>query len=85
LLVPLISVHVFTGGMVLFKAFLIVVLAGFNIEGVIYIGLALGIMENLIVIFFPPEWMNSIAFIIMIGLMLWRPTGIFREKVAENI
>jgi branched-chain amino acid transport system permease protein len=85
LLVPLISVHVFTGGMVLFKAFIIVVLAGFNIGGVIYVGLALGILENFIVIFFPPEWMNSIAFVIMIGLMFWRPTGLFPEKVAENI
>ena len=64
---------------------IIVVLAGFNIGGVIYVGLALGILENFIVIFFPPEWMNSIAFVIMIGLMFWRPTGIFPEKVAENI
>jgi branched-chain amino acid transport system permease protein len=85
LLVPLISVHVSIGGVILFKAFLIVVLAGFNIEGVIYVGLAMGILENMIVIFLPPEWMNSIAFVIMIGLLSWRPTGLFREKIAENI
>jgi branched-chain amino acid transport system permease protein len=59
------------------KSFAAVVLGGFgSIEGAIIGGMVIGFAENFAVLFIPPVWKDSIAFIILIIVLLIKPSGI---------
>lgn len=66
------------------KAFVVCVLGGLgSIPGVIIGGLALGIIESFGGLLFGPEHALTIAFILLIALLVWRPTGIMGRKGYE--
>lgn len=62
------------------KVLAVAIVAGLgNIKGAIVCGLALGILESLIIHFLPGSWSNAIAFLLMLLVILIKPRGIFSE------
>jgi len=67
------------------KAFTAAVLGGIgNIKGAMLGGLVLGLVESLAVTFGNPAYKDVVAFIILILTLVFRPTGILGENVAER-
>ncbi len=67
------------------KAFTAAVLGGIgNIPGAMVGGLVLGILEGLGAGYLSAQWKNVFAFVILVGLLLFKPTGLLGERVAER-
>ena len=63
------------------KAFTAAVLGGIgSIRGALAGGLALGVIENIGAGCFGTQWRDVIAFVVLVGVLMFRPTGIFGEK-----
>ncbi|OJX43791.1 MAG: branched-chain amino acid ABC transporter permease [Chloroflexi bacterium 44-23] len=70
------------------KAFIAAVLGGIgNITGAMLGGFLLGVVEIMIVAFFPDlsGYRDAFAYVILILLLLFRPTGIMGEVQAEKV
>ncbi|WP_367354310.1 branched-chain amino acid ABC transporter permease [Atribacter sp.] len=70
------------------KAFTATILGGIgNIPGAMIGGLLLGIMESLFAGYFPSggAWKDGFIFIVLILVLIWRPTGLIGEKIAEKV
>jgi branched-chain amino acid transport system permease protein len=66
------------------KAFTAAVLGGIgNIRGALLGGFALGLVENWGAIFFGSQWKDVIAFVILVVVLLFRPTGILGESLQR--
>ncbi|MGQ0573458.1 MAG: branched-chain amino acid ABC transporter permease [Pseudonocardia sp.] len=66
------------------KAFTAAVLGGIgNIRGALLGGVVLGLVENWGAIFFGSEWKDVIAFVILVVVLLFRPTGILGESLQR--
>jgi branched-chain amino acid transport system permease protein len=62
------------------KAFTAAVLGGIgSIRGALVGGLLLGLMENVSAGCFGTQWRDVVAFILLVGVLMLRPTGIFGE------
>ena len=67
------------------KAFTAAVLGGIgNIRGAMLGGLILGLVESLAVTFMNPAYKDVVAFVILILVLVFRPTGLLGETVAEQ-
>lgn len=67
------------------KAFTAAVLGGIgNIPGAMVGGLVLGLLESLGAGYLSAQWKNVFAFLILVVLLLFKPTGLFGERVAER-
>jgi branched-chain amino acid transport system permease protein len=63
------------------KAFAIVIIGGLgSIPGAIIAGLILGIAENFTIFTIGGAWKDAIAFLILIVVLIFRPTGLFGES-----
>ncbi|WP_330577754.1 branched-chain amino acid ABC transporter permease [Alkaliphilus serpentinus] len=70
------------------KAFIAAVLGGIgNIHGAVIGGFLLGIGEILLVAFLPEltGYRDAFAFIMLIAILLLKPTGIMGEKISEKV
>jgi len=66
------------------KAFTAAVLGGIgNIRGALVGGLALGLIENYGASFFGSEWLNVVAFSVLVLVLMFRPTGILGENLQR--
>jgi branched-chain amino acid transport system permease protein len=68
------------------KAFIAAVLGGIgNIVGAVIGGFLLGLCEILIVALLPDlaDYRDAFAFLLLIGVLLFRPTGIMGERIAH--
>jgi branched-chain amino acid transport system permease protein len=66
------------------QAFAAAVLGGIgNIRGALLGGIALGLVENWGAIFFGSQWKDVIAFVILVVVLLFRPTGILGESLQQ--
>ncbi|MCT2587140.1 branched-chain amino acid ABC transporter permease [Actinophytocola gossypii] len=66
------------------KAFTAAVLGGIgNIRGALLGGFALGLIENWGAIFLGSEWKDVIAFIVLVVVLMFRPTGILGESLQR--
>jgi branched-chain amino acid transport system permease protein len=64
------------------KAFTAAVLGGIgSIRGALAGGLLLGVIENVGAGCFGSQWRDVIAFVILVGVLMFRPTGIFGESM----
>jgi branched-chain amino acid transport system permease protein len=65
------------------KAFTAAVLGGIgSIRGALVGGLLLGLMENVSAGCFGTQWRDVVAFVLLVGVLMFRPTGIFGEKTV---
>lgn len=68
------------------KAFTATILGGIgNIPGAMIGGILLGMMEALFEGFVSGAWKNVFVFLILIIILIIRPTGLIGEKVAEKV
>jgi len=68
------------------KAFVAAIVGGIgNIPGAMIGGLALGLIEALGEGYISGSWKEAIAFGVLIIILIFRPTGILGERVAEKI
>ncbi|MCW4000773.1 MAG: branched-chain amino acid ABC transporter permease [Candidatus Bathyarchaeota archaeon] len=66
------------------KAFAIIILGGFgSLPGAIIGGLLYGIAENSAIYFLGGTWADAIAFVMLIGVLIVRPNGIFGQKEEQ--
>src|SRR6266700_8298526 len=65
------------------KAFTAAVLGGIgNVRGAMLGGILLGLIENLGVACTGTQWQSVIAFLVLVGVLLFRPTGLLGEHVG---
>jgi len=68
------------------KAFIAAILGGIgNIPGAMLGGMLLGIIETLGSGYVSPQWKDVIAYVILIVILIFRPTGLLGERVAEKL
>ncbi|MFA6670871.1 MAG: branched-chain amino acid ABC transporter permease [Bacillota bacterium] len=70
------------------KCFIAAVIGGIgNIHGAVLGGFILGLVEKLLIAFLPDltGYRDAFAFILLIVVLLLRPTGIMGEKIAEKV
>ena len=68
------------------KAFVAAVLGGIgNIPGAVLGGLVMGIAEVMVVGYLSPTWRDAIAFVLLILILLVRPSGLLGQPPAEKV
>ncbi|GGY18312.1 branched-chain amino acid ABC transporter permease [Paludibacterium paludis] len=78
---PIYSVSPKMGADLIIVVFAVVVIGGMgSIMGAILTGLALGLIEGTVKVFYPPL-ANTVIFIVMALVLLWRPTGLFGKEI----
>jgi branched-chain amino acid transport system permease protein len=68
------------------KAFAAAVLGGIgNIRGAMLGGLLLGVVENLIapLPFIGLQWTDVVAFVVLVLILMFRPTGLLGERLGR--
>ena len=79
------SINFHDGYMTGLKAFTAAVLGGIgNIPGAWLGGLLLGLLEGLGAGYLSSQWKNVFAFVILVLLLLFKPTGLLGERVADR-
>lgn len=82
------QVHPYMGMLPGFKAFIAAVFGGIgSIQGAMIGGALLGFIEIMLVAFFPAlsGYRDAFAFVLLIIILLWRPTGLMGRKLEEKI
>ena len=76
---------IYSGGFILgIKAFCAAVLGGIgNLRGALVGGLLLGVMENYGQILFGTAWRDVVAFVLLILVLMFKPTGILGETLGR--
>lgn len=70
------------GWSMLLPMFAAAILGGVGrVEGALIGGLVVGVVEETAVIFLPAQYKAALAFIILLGMLAFRPTGLLRGKV----
>jgi len=81
-LAPVYSVHPTMGFAFVFKAFAIIIIGGLgNISGAAIAAVTLGLLESVAGGFLAPAFVDAIAFVAMILILLFRPEGLFGRGV----
>jgi branched-chain amino acid transport system permease protein len=85
LVAPILFVSVGMGSSIALKAFAASIVGGFgNVTGAIIGGLALGVVETFGAAYISVPYKDAFAFIVLVIFLLFRPQGLFGEKVAEK-
>jgi branched-chain amino acid transport system permease protein len=68
------------------KAFVAAVLGGIgNIPGAVLGGLVMGIAEVMVVGYVSPTYRDAIAFVLLIVILLVRPTGLLGKPAGDKV
>ncbi|HPA15110.1 MAG TPA: branched-chain amino acid ABC transporter permease [Desulfobacterales bacterium] len=68
------------------KAFTATILGGIgNLPGAMFGGLILGVLEMMGAAYLSAAWKDVFVFLILILVLIFRPTGLFGEKTAEKV
>jgi branched-chain amino acid transport system permease protein len=85
LVAPLFTVTKEMGALIALKAFAASIVGGFgSIPGAIVGGLLIGVIETFGGFFLSAAYVDAIAFVILIAVLLVKPSGLFGERVAEK-
>ena len=85
LVAPILFVSVGMGSSIALKAFAASIIGGFgDVTGAIVGGLALGLVETFGAAYISVPYKDAFAFIVLVVFLLFRPQGLFGEKVAEK-
>ncbi|MBC8121591.1 MAG: branched-chain amino acid ABC transporter permease [Gemmatimonadaceae bacterium] len=80
------TINFFIGFQAGLKAFTAAVLGGIgNIPGAMLGGLLLGILESLGAGYISSEWKDVFAFLVLVGVLLLRPSGLLGENAPEKV
>ena len=72
------SAHAFVGLLYGLKAFICMLVAGNRyFEGVMVVGLGIGIIESLVTGYLSSSMRDAAAFFVLIGVLYFRPNGLF--------
>jgi len=83
---PIFLVYPTMGLVPVLKSFVVVILGGMgNVPGAILGGYMIGIAENIATGFISPAYKDVIAFVILIVVLIIKPSGIFGHHVAEKV
>ncbi len=78
---PIQLVTPYMGQFLIFKAFALVIIGGLgNIPGAVVAAIGLGLVESWIGGFFTIAWQEAAVFVIMIGVLMVRPDGLFKQR-----
>ncbi|TDI57102.1 MAG: branched-chain amino acid ABC transporter permease [Alphaproteobacteria bacterium] len=78
LMIIVIPIEPAVGRLFIGNVFAIVVLGGLgSISGTLVAAMILGIAESLVATFFGPSWAPAVSFSILLGVLAFRPTGLF--------
>ena len=81
LLAPVFLVYPDVGQIPVIKAFVIIVLGGMgSIPGAVVAALILGVVESLGSVYISVAYRDVFAFLVLIGVLLFRPHGLFGQK-----
>ncbi|GAB0119960.1 branched-chain amino acid ABC transporter permease [Acidisoma sp. 7E03] len=80
------QISFFMGFLVGLRAFTAAVLGGIgNIPGAMVGGLIIGLLESFSAGYVSSRWTDVIVFLVLIGTLVVKPTGIFGERVVERM
>jgi branched-chain amino acid transport system permease protein len=86
LLGPVLVLTPFAGASVIVKSFAIVIIGGFgNMQGTIIAGLLVGIIEAFTVQYFGAGLIDLVVFVLLLFMLVVRPTGLVAERKEENV
>ncbi len=85
LVAPVLFVSIQMGSTIALKAFAATIIGGFgDVAGAIIGGLALGIIETFGAAYVSVPYKDGFAFLVLVLFLIFRPQGIFGERVAEK-
>jgi branched-chain amino acid transport system permease protein len=85
LVAPILFVSIQMGSTIALKAFAATIIGGFgDVKGAIIGGLALGVIETFGAAYISVPYKDGFAFLVLVGFLIFRPQGIFGERVAEK-
>jgi branched-chain amino acid transport system permease protein len=85
LVAPILFVSIQMGSTIALKAFAATIIGGFgDVKGAIIGGLALGIIETFGAAYISVPYKDGFAFLVLVAFLIFRPQGIFGERVAEK-
>ena len=80
------QIHFTMGWVYGLKAFTAAILGGIgNIPGAMVGGMILGLLETLAAGYISSAWKDAFAFLLLIAILVVRPTGLLGERVAEKL
>lgn len=86
LLGPVLVLTPFAGATVIVKAFAIVIIGGFgNMQGTIIAGLLVGVIEAFTVQYLGSGLIDLVVFVLLLAMLVVRPTGLIAERKEENV
>jgi branched-chain amino acid transport system permease protein len=86
LLGPVLVLTPFAGATVIVKAFAIVIIGGFgNMQGTILAGILVGIIEAFTVQYLGSGLIDLVVFVLLLAMLVLRPTGLIAERKEENV
>ncbi len=86
LLAPMISVTPTMGNVVATTAFAAAILGGAkSLPGAVVGGFAIGVIENLVGFYISTAFKPMMAFVVMIGILMVRPTGLLGRQVVKRV
>jgi branched-chain amino acid transport system permease protein len=85
LVAPVLFVSIQMGSTIALKAFAATIIGGFgDVTGAIIGGLSLGIIETFGAAYISVPYKDAFAFLALVLFLMFRPQGIFGERVAEK-
>jgi branched-chain amino acid transport system permease protein len=82
---PILFVSIHMGGTIALKAFAATIIGGFgDVAGAIIGGLALGVIETFGAAYVSVPYKDGFAFLVLVAFLVFRPQGIFGDRVAEK-
>jgi branched-chain amino acid transport system permease protein len=85
LVAPILFVSIQMGSTIALKAFAATIIGGFgDVRGAIIGGLALGVIETFGAAYVSVPYKDGFAFLVLVAFLIFRPQGIFGERVAEK-
>jgi branched-chain amino acid transport system permease protein len=85
LVAPLLFVSIQMGATIALKAFAATIIGGFgDVAGAIIGGLALGVIETFGAAYVSVPYKDGFAFLVLVLFLIFRPQGLFGERVAEK-
>src|SRR5580698_1348843 len=82
---PILFVSIQMGSTIALKAFAATIIGGFgDVKGAIIGGLAIGVIETFGAAYISVPYKDGFAFLVLVAFLIFRPQGIFGERVAEK-